>query len=226
MFEIIPIYVVVLFTLTTFATVWYMATATNRRISVLIVCGVWMVMQLIIGASGFYLDTMVQPPRFPALVLPPIILTIILFATQRGRMFLDALSLERLTLVHSCRIPVEIILYLLFIAYAVPEEMTFEGRNLDILAGLTAPVVWYLVFKRGASRRVLLVWNILALCLVLNIVGVAILSLHTPFQQFGFTQPNIAVLHIPFVWLPGVIVPLVLLSHLAAIRQLLRKENS
>jgi hypothetical protein len=43
---------------------------------------------------------------------------------------------------------------------------------------------------------------------------------HFPFQQFAFDQPNIAVLYFPFIWLPSCVVPLVLLSHLAAIRQL------
>jgi hypothetical protein len=42
---------------------------------------------------------------------------------------------------------------------------------------------------------------------------------------FAFDQPNIAVLYFPFNWLPSCIVPLVLLSHLAAIRQLLYDEG-
>ena len=39
-------------------------------------------------------------------------------------------------------------------------------------------------------------------------------------QQFGFEQPNVAILHFLFVWLPGVVVPLVLLAHVVAIRRL------
>ena len=36
----------------------------------------------------------------------------------------------------------------------------------------------------------------------------------------GFEQPNVAILHVPFVWLPGGVVPLVLLAHVAALWQL------
>ncbi|HUQ96495.1 MAG TPA: hypothetical protein VM010_02440, partial [Chitinophagaceae bacterium] len=43
--------------------------------------------------------------------------------------------------------------------------------------------------------------------------------------QLAFDQPDIAVLYFPFVLLPGVVVPVVLLSHLAAIRQLLVKRS-
>jgi hypothetical protein len=42
-------------------------------------------------------------------------------------------------------------------------------------------------------------------------------------QQFAITQPNIAVQYFPFNWLPSVVVPLVLFSHLASIQQLLNR---
>jgi hypothetical protein len=44
-----------------------------------------------------------------------------------------------LTLLHIIRIPVELGLYWLFIYKAIPQLMTFEGRNFDILVGLTVP---------------------------------------------------------------------------------------
>jgi hypothetical protein len=99
--------------------------------------------------------------------------------------------------------------------------MTFEGRNFDILSGITAPVIYYFVFiKKNMSRKALLLWNFICLGLLFNIVINAILSVPAPFQQFAFEQPAIAIQYFPFIWLPSVIVPLVLLSHLAAIRQL------
>ena len=52
---------------------------------------------------------------------------------------------------------------------------------------------------------------------------VSILFGVTPFQQFGFDQPNIAMLYSPFVWLPCFIVPTVLFSHLVCIRKYLKK---
>lgn len=102
--------------------------------------------------------------------------------------------------------------------------MTFEGSNFDMLSGLSAPVIYYFGYiKKNLNKRIILIWNVICLGLLINIVITAILSSPFPFQQFAFDQPNIAVLYFPFIWLPCCIVPLVLLSHLAAIRQLLKK---
>lgn len=67
----------------------------------------------------------------------------------------------------------------------------------------------------------MIAWNFLGLALLIVIVVLAVLSAKTPLQQFAFDRPNIAVAYFPFNWLPSVVVPIVLLSHLAALRQLL-----
>ncbi len=109
---------------------------------------------------------------------------------------------------------------------AVPELMTFEGRNFDILSGISAPIVYYLYFIKGKiSKRTLIIWNFICLLLLVNIVVHAILSAPTPFQKMAFDQPNIAVLHSPFHLLPAIVVPLVFLSHLASIRLLLKRKK-
>jgi hypothetical protein len=102
--------------------------------------------------------------------------------------------------------------------------MTFEGRNFDILSGITAPFIYYFGFiKNKLDKKIILAWNFLCLGLLINIVGIALLSAPFPFQKFAFSQPNIALAYFPFVWLPCCIVPLVLFSHLVTIRQLIMK---
>jgi hypothetical protein len=183
-------------------------------------------MQAIVGLSGFYTITDTMPPRFLLLVLPPLFFIICLFVTAKGRQYLDSLDTKFLTILHIVRVPVELVLFWLFINKAVPELMTFEGRNFDIFSGITAPVIFYFGFiKQQVGRKIILLWNIVCLGLLINIVVNAVLSAPFPFQKFAFDQPNIAVLYFPFVWLPCCIVPLVLLSHLATIRQLLNKQK-
>jgi hypothetical protein len=41
-------------------------------------------------------------------------------------------------------------------------------------------------------------------------------------QKFAFDQPNIALGNFPFLLLPAFVVPIVMLSHIAAIRNLSR----
>lgn len=222
----VPPHVSFVFGLTTLLTIWLFWRAANHSKTVLTVLLGWLLLQGGVGLSGFYLKTNSLPPRFPALAIPPLLLLIGLLLTNTGRAFIDSLITSRLTMLHAIRIPVEIVLFWLFVGKTVPESMTFEGRNFDILSGLTAPVVYYFGFvRKSLPKAVLLVWNLICLGLLINIVATAVLSLPSPFQQLAFNQPNIAILYFPFVWLPSVVVPIVLLAHISAIRQLVRKGS-
>lgn len=223
--ENLPVYISIVFGLTTFLTVWLFYKAANHSKITLLILLVWLALQAFMGLSGFYTVTDTIPPRFLLLALPAILFIIALFATSKGRKFIDSLDRKALTILHIVRIPVEIVLFWLFVNKAVPELMTFEGRNFDIVSGLTAPVIFYFDFiKKQLNSKIILVWNFICLALLINIVTNAVLSAPFPFQRFAFNQPNIAVLYFPFNWLPACIVPLVLLSHLAAIRQLLNER--
>ncbi len=218
----LPTHISVIFGLTTLLAVWLFYKAANNSKIFLSIVTVWLALQTVISVSGFYVETSAAPPRFPVLVIPPMLVIIGLFVTSRGKKFLDGLDAKTMTLLHTVRIPVEIVLLWLCMYGIVPELMTFEGRNFDILSGLTAPIVYYFGYiRQRLSRNILLLWNFVCLVLLVNIVANAALSVSSPFQQFAFEQPNIGILHFPFVWLPCCVVPLVLLSHLATIRQLL-----
>ena len=222
----LPTYISLVFALTTIVTVWFFYMATKNSRTTLIILFLWLIVQAVIGLSGFYTVTNTMPPRFLLLVLPPLLFIIGLFVTVKGRQYLDSLDIKSLTILHIIRIPVELVLFWLFINKAVPKLMTFEGRNFDILSGLTAPVIFYFGFiKQQIGKKIILLWNIICLGLLINIVVIAVLSAPFPFQKFAFDQPNIAVLYFPFVWLPCCVVPLVLLSHLATIRQLLNRQT-
>ena len=160
-------------------------------------------------------------------ILPTILTIILLISTAKGRQFIDSLPLKNLTYLNIVRIPVEIVLYWLFLNKVVPELMTFEGRNFDILAGISAPIIAYFGFtKSKLSRKTILIWNFICLGLLLNIVLNAFFSAPSPIQKFAFDQPNIAILNFPFSWLPTFIVPIVLFGHLTSIRQLLKIKTA
>lgn len=222
----LPVYISLLFAATTLATILFFYKAAQSRKKVLLIILIWMAIQTIISLTGFYTVTTGFPPRLFLLVGPPIIFITSLFLSKGGQQFIDQLNIRILTLLHIIRIPVEIVLLLLFLQKVIPQLMTFEGRNFDILSGITTPLLFYFAFKgKQMNRTVLLVWNFVCLGLLFNIVINAVLSVPTPFQQFAFDQPNIAILYFPFIWLPSVVVPLVLFAHLAALRKLLRNKK-
>jgi hypothetical protein len=201
--------------------IWQFYQASNRSKSFLIIALVIALVQSILGSIHFYDPQNVEPKRFVFLLAPSLLTFIVLFSTKAGKLFLDQINLQKLTLLHIIRIPVELMLMYLFIAKTIPQEMTFEGRNFDIIAGLTAPIIYYFMFiTKSISPKVLLLWNIICLGLLINIIITGILSFTSPFQQFGFLQPNIALGFFPFNLLPSVVVPIVMLAHLVAIRQI------
>ena len=219
--ENLPFYIPLIFGLTTILTAALFYKATNYSKATLLIILSWLALQTLVGLSDFYKVTDTIPPRFLLLVLPPLFLIIGIFVSSKGREIIDRWDAKTLTLLHVVRIPVEIVLFWLFMNKTIPELMTFEGRNYDILSGITAPLVFYFGYKtKQLDRKFILIWNFICLGLLINIVANAILSAPFPFQLFAFEQPNVAVLYFPFIWLPCCIVPLVLLSHLSTLRQM------
>ncbi|MBN8717892.1 MAG: hypothetical protein J0H85_00480 [Sediminibacterium magnilacihabitans] len=225
--ENVPAYVGIIFGLTTLLTIYFFALATTQMRLVLSILFIWLAAQAVISITGFYYrNTHAQPPAFLLATLPNVLVILVLFITKRGRTFIDGMNLKVLTILHIIRIPVEIVLLWLCMHKVVPQIMTFEGWNFDILSGISAPFIYYIAFRKETYNKwVLLVWNIICLILLINIVSIAILSAPFAFQRFGLDQPNIAVLYFPYIWLPACVVPVVLLSHLASIRLLLKKSK-
>ncbi|WP_222538159.1 hypothetical protein [Pedobacter polysacchareus] len=235
MLEHLPVYLSVLFCLIAIASLillqWTILGSDSRFTKkkagiTAIVLSAWLIIQAILALKNTYnTDTDALPPKIILFgILPMVIAIVSLFVSVKGRTFMDSLPLERLTYLNLIRIPVEIGLYLLCLNKVVPEIMTFEGRNFDILAGITAPfIAWYGIRRGKRSPKLILLWNVICLALLINIVFTALLSAPSPLQKFAFDQPNIALTNFPFVWLPTLIVPIVFFGHLVSIRQLLRK---
>ena len=226
--ESLPGYVSVVFILTTFAAIGFLlllakaaGVQTLPSKILIFLIPLWIFFQAVLSVGGFYENTTVLPPRLALFGVFPALLLIIFFFLFFRSSFIERMPLRLLTLLHIVRIPVEIVLLYLFIGGQIPQVMTFEGRNFDILSGILAPVVYLSAFRGTEVKKWILVgYNILGLILLANIVSIAILSLPSPIQQMAFDQPNRAVLSFPYIWLPTIVVPLVLFSHLAALWKL------
>ncbi|PHN99001.1 hypothetical protein CSC81_02135 [Tenacibaculum discolor] len=204
--------------------IWfYMATKSKSFLLLIITMTIF---QSVLGISGIYQNTEIMPPRILLFgIFPALVFILVSFLTAKGRDFIDKIDLKTLTYFHSIRIPVEIVLLLLFYQGVVSVYMTFEGTNFDLFSGITAPIVAYLTYRTSKeNKKLLLWWNIICLLLLLNVVITAVFALPTPFQKLAFDQPNIAILYFPFNLLPTIIVPLVLFGHLVAFRQLCRTK--
>jgi hypothetical protein len=170
------------------------------------------------ASAGMYSDFNALPPTFIIVILIPLVLIIWATSTTRAREIFSAIPPERILFIQSFRILVEVFLWMLFVENVIPVQMTFEGQNFDILAGITGPVMG-LIIQRKRSRSLLVVWNLICLALLINIVAVSILSAPLPFRVFMNEPANTFVTKFPFIWLPAVLVPLAYTLHIISLRQ-------
>ena len=197
-------------------------TRRHAMLITVVVSAVWMTATWRAGESGVLRLWDATPPPFALLVVGILGLTVALACTKYGRRLALGLPLWALVGIQGFRLPLELAMHAMYERGVMPEQMSYSGRNFDIVTGITALAVAWLVFSGRVGRRVVLTWNILGLLLVLNVVTVGILS--TPrFRLFGDDRLNVFVTHAPFVWLPAVMVLAALAGHLIVFRALSRR---
>lgn len=208
-FILLPAVVGVLF-------VWGVGAAWRVRASCFAV--IWMGTTLWLANRGTFLNWETTPPPFALLVVAILALAFaIAFGPAGAR--LAHRSLWTLVVAQAFRLPLEISMHALVSRGIMPEQMSYSGRNFDVVTGASAIVVAALVAAGVAGRKTVMVWNVGGLVLLMNIVAVAILS--TPrFAMFGPDRLNVFVFYPPFVWLPAVLVLAALAGHLIIFRAL------
>ena len=209
----------VVFLLITFLSVAGLYFSSGKDNKGLAVFSAWAIVSGLLSYCGFYQNTDSFPPRIIILLVPAALVVLYLYRAFQ----VEQLRLGWLIAIHVLRIPVELTLFELYKQGQVPILMTYSGWNFDILSGISSVVILAMYLKGRLSVPILIIWNTLALLLLITIVGIALLSAPTPLQQFAFDQPNIAPLHFPFTFLPGVVVPIVLLSHLLLFKATLKQ---
>jgi hypothetical protein len=202
------------------------STAAAGRAAALIGAGsvAWMTVTWVVADRGTFREWDRLPPSFAVLVLLIFIIAARLAAGQVGRRLAASIPLWVLVGVQGFRLPLEIAMHRMAERGIMPDQMSYAGRNFDIVTGITALVVAALVATGRAGRGVVTVWNVLGLGLLLNIITVAVLS--TPFFAFfGPERLNVWVTYPPFVWLPAVMVLAALAGHLIIFRAVSRSPN-
>ena len=182
----------------------------------------WIFIVTILSLNGFYQDYDFIPPKLFLFLGIMIICIAGLFIYPKTREFIGQMPITTLTYLHIVRVPVEIVLWWLFINGAVAESMTFQGVNFDILSGISAPFAGlFLVGMKSKSKLAAIIWNLLTLGLLVNIVARAIQATPYFFDPAIYDQPNVAVFYFPYVLLPLFVVPVVFFCHIASFYQLI-----
>lgn len=191
----------------------------NIRTRMVVGLLLWTVIISALSISGFLSDFTKLPPRpIIALFIP---LVVIIWATRSSitTEILRHIPPQNIIRLQSFRFFVEMVLWMLFVENLIAIQMTFEGRNFDILAGLSSIAIAWFVSRQKISKGGLIIWNILCLGLLLNIVIIAVLSMPLPFRVFMNEPANTIVMKFPFVFLPALLVPLAYGLHFLSLKQ-------
>ena len=160
---------------------------------------------------------------------PPtmLILFIVIFAgaiglatSPLGRQLAVGLPLAALVGYQGFRVVVELLMHRAYVEGLMPVQMSYSGRNFDIVTGITALALGAWLAAGSPPRSLVLAWNTLGLALLANIVTVALLSAPTPMRVFMNEPANVWITHAPWVWLPAVMVFAALAGHVLVYRRL------
>lgn len=197
------------------ALTWGVARVWSRRGAVLVavVAAAWMTLTWTLAARGVLLDFSRLPPPFVLLFAAILSLAASLGLSPLGLRLATGIPLWVQVGVQGFRLPLELAMHDLAARGIMPDQMSYSGRNFDVVTGATAIVVAAAVRAGLGGRRLVAAWNALGLLLLVNILVVAIAS--TPvFAWFGPERLNVFAMTVPYVWLPAVMVLAALSGHL------------
>ena len=181
----------------------------------------WLGLTAMLAAKGRLLNENSMPPPFARIMVPGLILVFAAAFSGFGRRLASRLSYAALIGFQAFRLPLEGLLWWFHRQGRLPVQMTFAGRNWDVLTGISALAVAALIRNGRLGTRAALIWNLAGLALLLNIMAVAVLSLPGPLNRFPGEPENTLVLHFPYVWIPALFVMAAFFGHLLVFRKLL-----
>lgn len=199
--------------------------ASGRSVVAAVGAGLWMIATWLVAESGVLREWNATPPPFGVLVLAIVLLAGLIAFGSYGQRLAVGVPLWTLVAVQGFRLPLELAMHAMYERGIMPEQMTYTGRNFDVVTGGSALIVAILLRAGWASRWLITLWNVIGLALLANVVTIAILS--TPrLAYFGADRLNVWVTYPPFVWLPAVMVLAALAGHLVICRAVMMKSGA
>jgi hypothetical protein len=132
---------------------------------------VWLAVTGLAGWLGLVRDFQRLPPPMFVLLLAAVVLTVVTAMSRVGSRLVAEAGIVWLIGLQAFRIAVEVFLDWCHRVNLVPLQMTFEGRNWDIVSGVSAVGLAWLAAKGLAPRWLILLWNCVGLALLPKYCG-------------------------------------------------------
>lgn len=197
---------------------WLPSTATAAAL----LLAVWMAVCGALAGAGVLARLDWRPPPMMLLIPSVVGIACAVGLSGIGRALAHAVPLTTLVGLQTFRLPLEIVMHRAAGLGIMPPELSYSGYNFDIVTGASAVVLWGLL-RGGVAvpRAAIWAWNVWGMWCLTVIGAIAVAT--SPMVR-GFGDPrhiNTWVLHLPYVWLPAVLVVIALAGHLVVTRRLL-----
>lgn len=160
------------------------------------------------------------PPTMLVVLFASAVLAVAVGMSPIGKSIAVGLPLAALVGYQGYRVIVELLLHRAYSEGLIPVQMTYSGRNFDIVTGILALALGAWLATGRRSLALVAAWNTLGLALLLNIVSIVVLSAPTPFRRYMNEPSSAWITHAPWVWLPTVLAAGALFGHVVVYRRL------
>jgi hypothetical protein len=177
-----------------------------------------------VAASGV-LERQTSPPPVMLLMFGSVAVAAAAALSPLGTRIVRHVTLASLIGFQSFRLPLEIVLHQWWKEGVLPIQMTFSGRNFDILSGVLALGLGLWGRRRPLPRPAVVIFNLSGAALLINVGVTAILSTPIPLRRFWNDPPVLLAYHFPYVWIVPIAVGGALFGHLLVLRRLLQMRR-
>ncbi|MEW5916277.1 MAG: hypothetical protein AB1762_07725 [Gemmatimonadota bacterium] len=200
-------------------------TASARRPAAIATTGAVVWLAITAGSAALGVLSFSAPPTMQILLLATLAIALLLGFSRVGSRLASGLPIALLVGFQGFRVVVELLLHRAYSEGLMPVQMSYAGRNFDIISGLSAIALGAWLATGRRSARLVGIWNALSFALLVNIIVVALLSAPTPLRVFMNEPANVWVTKAPWIWLPAVMVLAALLGHIVVLRYLLQARH-
>lgn len=200
--------------------------ADRRRLGIVLLA--WFALVTALAAAGLFTTREGGIPAMGVAVTAPIIVGLI--AARRSavvRTLISEIPLTLLVAVHVARL-LGVFFLMLYAADRLPPTFALTAGWGDIAVAAAAPVVAWAIHRRAAGWRGLaLTWNTLGFADLIAAVTLGVGSAFDSPLRFIFEAGNSGAMgSLPWILVPGFLVPLYMLTHLAIFHRLMRRRET
>lgn len=192
----------------------------GRRNALRILTGLllWLVYVGTLSRIGVVRDATARPPGITFVVGPLVIFFLWAVASPSARRFAVAMPIPLLIALQVFRVGVESFLARLWFEGLVPKTLTFEGDNVDVWLGVSAPIIAWIATKGPIGLRIAVAWNVAGLASLANVVVRSALTAPGPLHLVHAEVLNRAIGTFPYTLIAGFLAPSALLLHVLCLQ--------